>query len=379
MNKITKRTRKYFETVSVSASFLKAILKGPDAILKYQKTKGKGNLSKDAVLRKGSAVDQIITNKEDFYEEFYVIDIKNPSDSIMKVVENLYDNYPHILFLGDISYDKILKEINFQGFYGNSNYKDETKVNKILKEGANYFIQLVKSNGKVVFQEEELEECENAADIILNHPYVKKFEDLVSIPGIKVFNQVPIYWHSSEANIGCKSLLDRVIYNTTDTTIDLGDIVIPAKSVLPIDYKTLGVRSENAYQSYSRFRYDLSMSFYYDALKWKHEQPEFKYKGYTVLNPVLIFSSFACDYPSWYQLSHDDLLIAKFGGTYADIDGEGRRLIPCVTKDTENIHFSYKKVKGYLDAIRMMEEYLNNGTYIEEWKIFQNKGRITKM
>lgn len=378
------RIQEYYKNPRISASYLKAIINGPDSIAKYNSEKGSGNKKKDVYKRKGSVVDSLITTPTLFNEEYAIIDISLPSDAIMTMVEDIFKYYLSLTqgvvlkSLYEISDESILNHLDNNSYQ--TNWKSQTRIDKFREAGNEYYLFLAKHSNKVLITKEEFQECTAMQMQMELHDYVIAFEKLKQVKGILVFNQVAIQWHYKEFNRDCKSLLDRIIYNTTDNNIDINEhLVLPAKSAMIIDYKTLSRRTEDSIFAFRDYMYYLSMSFYQEALRFKHSDPSFKFHGYKIINPVLIFGSFACNYPGWFQFTFQDLEIGKYGASYITNEFGEKRLSPCIYEENAELSPNRKKYKGFNDAFKMLEYYETNGTFEVEYQLFQNQGKLGKM
>ena len=235
---------KYRELESISQSSLKLLMAGV-GVYNNAEPEDKYYSEKEHFII-GSAVDTLITMGADACkEEYYVSTLENkPSATIMSIVKEVYDiissesSYfeANADFASDNIYfkDTILHVADKQEFQ--KRWKHETRYKKIVEQGKDYWDDLIKSEGRQILSLEQFEKIKTISDNIINHPYTEKyFQDAEHLD---IFYQLPLQFVYE--NVSCKSLLDMVIVNHHNKTIQ------------PIDIKTMGDYASNFPISFMR-------------------------------------------------------------------------------------------------------------------------------
>jgi hypothetical protein len=246
-----KEVEEYFSRSEVSQSFLKALRKGVAFTSRDEKSmyyEEKGHL----VI--GSGVDDKISmGNEAFAERYYSSAVPKPSDAIMSIVQMAFDQscIDEEAPENDInSYPRnVLDAVNHHKYY--PNWKEATRVNKILEGGYNYFEELKEAHGKQILTPVELEIIEGIERSWRTNFYTAKYFNHQG-PDTHIFYQVPIYFEFM--NVDCKCLLDIVIVNTKDKTIQI------------VDMKTMAENTIMFPKSASRFGYNFQAAFYTEGM-----------------------------------------------------------------------------------------------------------------
>lgn len=213
----------------------------------------------------------------------------------------------------------------------NDNYKDETHLNNIAK--IQPFLDFYALNKGQVYTRKEIELSKVQAKMITDSP---QYQYLV---GEENLYQLPLY--GTVKDVRLKGLLDWVSINHTKKEIKL------------IDLKTTHYAKPDMFAiSCKEYRYDFQMAFYKELL-------EQNYPGYSVSCYWLIFTfkKVAC-----WKVSEEDLNIGKYGTekTFATFDDLGMK--------------SKFFIPGWMNALDMYIEALDNDYADYDVKYFQNKG-----
>lgn len=325
--------KEYKESNAISQSLLKAVLNGLGS---YKKT-----LSTSNHFLLGDAVDILLTESREVFEEFYhVSDVKKPTDNLVKICSEMIKYYP---FKDLESEYKTLLRICREGNYYN-NLKND-KAEKVKSKYLNYWNDLIKSEGKPIIGLLEYETISKVTTSLKTNKYTKHIFNLK--PHEEALSQLDIYFDYKE--LKCKALLDRVILNHKDKTIQ------------PIDIKTIGDYTTNFKKSILKYRYDIQAAWYTLALEKKY-----MFSEYTILPfQFLVESTVHPGYnPLIYTCSEMDLLGGKYG-----ISSISNYEINNLKTIKKNIY------KGYENAIEEYKWYEEHG-FEEQRKIYENKGVI---
>lgn len=242
-----RRLEDYYNSPRLSQSKLKLLLSGVKAFTEVKEPELFFEEKQHFIL--GSAVDCLVTRGFlQFKQEFYISKLVNkPSDTVKSIINEVFDKasvslYQIGLFAPNFSdySDLILECCNSHNYQ--MNWKDETRINKIL-ENYEYWQELIDSNGKTILTVED-EAIINK--IVLNflenentNYYFTTFAEEKEI-----LNQLHIDFEID--GVECKALLDGVIVNTKNKTLE------------PFDIKTTGDKSFYFAKSMRRFRYDIN-------------------------------------------------------------------------------------------------------------------------
>lgn len=284
-----EEVQEYYESDALGQSKLKTLLEGPSKFLKEFDSSGEHFLI-------GSAVDCILTStQEEFAEQYYISKVeKKPSEaviSILTIVHNkLIEDYNE--FLTVTSGEGVTTSTSFQEFVGelqtwetyivdaclqvewNSNWSSEAKVKNIIKSGAEYFQDLIKSFGKQILSSTQIELISSIVLSLGKHPRTANYFDKSGVRFIEEFGtpvveytiyyQFPIYF--DYRGIKCKALLDIVIVAK--------DVEGKLLYVYPIDLKTMNGNTYNFPYSLRQRRYDIQAAWYTLALCHYFALPE---------------------------------------------------------------------------------------------------------
>ena len=148
--------------------------------------------------------------------------------------------------------------------------------------------------------------------------------------------------------VDCKALLDMVIINHKDKTIQ------------PIDIKTMGDYTINFPKSLRQRRYDIQAAFYVEALKSKGV-----YATYEILPfKFIVESTIDPGNPLVFTCSQELLNIGKFGRPAYKIIGN---LIGAKLGDKNQIIFlPYEEIKGFNQLVEDYKYYLQNGFELDK-------------
>lgn len=343
----------YYNSPSLNQSSLKDLRHGLGKFLENREKFNK-DLPLKTYFKIGEAVDTLLTEgEESFKEKFYIsVSEKKPSETeviiLQKVLEKVLktnderiseveslDKYP--VFILDA-----IVEINWQ-----PKWKVETRINKIIEVGAEYFEILKASFGKEILLKEEADRIFKIQDALLNDIRTKKYfnpEEIAASPNVEIYYQIPIYFDFE--GIPCKALLDLIVVHK-DTE---GNIL----HLEPIDLKTMSGFSIEFPNSARSFRYDIQASWYLDAMMngtavFPEHFPKLPEHVLIENFKFIVISTTKNERPVIYETSEDFLNCGRFGVVNA---------------------FGQKTVKGYIELLEDFRYYENSSW--EEEKIISN-------
>lgn len=246
---------------------------------------------------KGSAVDCLITEPDEFQNKFAVIKTTRPS-GMMGDLCRLMHEYEKVNTEG------LPEETLFKVAYKKTGFKlKEESVWKKYQGPAiqQYMTFLRNSQGKDVITEAEIEQAKDVVSMLQNNPRTKWFmKDCKNEILCDVYDQLRVDFTYND--IACKGFLDRVVVNHN------------SKKVYPVDLKTTGKSVLEFRNSFIKYGYFRQAAFYQEGIKhWMSQDP--KIKDYDIQNFRFVVAEMACKHvPVIYECSDSDLYAGKFGG-----------------------------------------------------------------
>ena len=217
-------------------------------------------------LRFGSLVDCILTAPEEFDDRFYVADIDKFSDTIRKIVERIYlehtDFTDQICEIQEDLLINILNEENYQ-----SNWKDRTRIDKIIDLGQDYYTVLKYSTGKIVISPQEFSEASQCVQTLKTHPFT--YQIFECSEDEEIFYQLK--FKDEVAGVPVRIMTDCIKVNHKK------------KWIQPYDLKTTGKNEEEFEKSYVDWNYSIQKGLYSRVLVQKLKNDDF-FKDYDLLS-----------------------------------------------------------------------------------------------
>ena len=309
---------KYFESPALSQSLLKKLLGGIDSFKHNNKDEVELYYTEKGHFIIGSAVDTLLTGEEgEFNKQYYVSQIeKKPSEVEMSIIQKAFDdivtaNFNSIQEVQEFGNYLIYIQTSIEEHNWQSNWKMETKVNKIIDIGAIYFEDLKASYGKQILTTADKLLIDSIVSSLVNNSRTSKFFDRTALSraeGVSVYYQLPIYF--TYKNIACKALLDMLIVIRNEK----GKII----SVQPFDLKTMNGNTLKFVTNLKSFRYDIQAAWYLEALTSVDSSFDFgrnQFESENVLKPFtfIVESNTFPGQPLIFETDEELLYIGKFG------------------------------------------------------------------
>lgn len=258
--------KNYYDNPALNQSLLKTLEKGVNAFMEAKENPSDSNTT---YFKVGSGVDTLLTlGEEAFQNEFYVSTLeKQPSASELNVIEEVKNQVDLLSLMSDSNelsdtlsnYVDIIKDAVQTCSY-QSNWKLDTRVNKIIDNCSDYWKMLVESNGKTILTEEEsttIRDCVNRVKDSKVYGYSLDPQKFEKSEADHIYFQLPIYFDYPDTDIHCKAMLDCVrIYRDGDKM-----------TVYPFDLKTTSAPLIKFPDVIEKFRYDIQADFYREALR----------------------------------------------------------------------------------------------------------------
>ena len=309
---------KYFESSALSQSLLKKLLGGIDSFKHNNKDEVELYYTEKGHFIIGSAVDTLLTGEEgEFDKQYYVSQIeKKPSEVEMSIIQKAFDdivtaNFNSIQEIQEFKDYLIYIQTSIEEHNWQSNWKMETKINKIVDIGGIYFEDLKASYGKQILTTADKLLIDNIVSSLTNNPRTSKFFDRTALSRaerVSVYYQLPIYF--TYKNIACKSLLDMLIV--------IRDEKCKIISVQPFDLKTMNGNTLKFVTNLKSFRYDIQAAWYLEALTSVDSSFDFgrdQFESENVLKPFtfIVESNTFPGQPLIFEADEELLYIGKFG------------------------------------------------------------------
>lgn len=339
-----------YQTISaLNQSTLKQILISPQAYVKAKERQLSKVQSSEQHFIFGSVVDMILTeSKEDFDKKYAVIpDDTGVSEVVAKIIKGIYDDVSYLVeekTLEDYK-SEILEYCKYEQYQ--PRWKDETRVNKIIEQGAKYFDILKESGTRSIITETEYAKAINCVMALRTDKYTSKYcQKKSNNPDIEIIDKHVIVFDYQ--GLEFKGELDRVIVNHKD------------KTITPIDFKTTSKSVLNFEKSFWHFRYDFQAAVYTLGLSLdKSEKFEKLYKDGYSFKPMLyiVVETFLNNPPMVFEISKT----AINTGLYGNVDK-----VPKIKENLEGFQQAIKRFKYATenDAWDYPMEYDIKGSHI---------------
>lgn len=235
-------------------------------------------------IRHGSAVDTLLTDESNFNNFYLVSNYNKPSDLIRSIIDLVWENSDKTKNnLKKLDQEFLLKCINEIG-YGASNWRDKTKIDKVVEEGNDYFQLLpLTSPNKELLHQDDYDYAANCVKVLKTHPYTSWiFSEIDS--NIKIYYQLKFKIKHKDFNTNNPlSWKDELIEE--DTIRCMFDIILvdyENKKIYPIDLKTTSHFEEDFHLSIQDWYYDLQATMYSYILREVCKQDDY-FKDFEVL------------------------------------------------------------------------------------------------
>ena len=228
----------------------------------------------------GSAVDAIITGgQEEFERNFMVVDLPNIPESAsncVRIIWNKYkDTYKH---LNEIPMDILNTELQLNGFWPNSRYSAQARINGFFKNPVEDYYQLnyIAENKSIITTELHLQILQ-AVNALKASPATKDYfaEDNPWDNSIERLYQLK--FRADLNGVGYKCMMDECI------------VLHDKKLIIPVDLKTsCSCEEKDFYFNFLQWHYQLQARLYSRILRANLDQDEY-FKDFKILNYRFIF------------------------------------------------------------------------------------------
>lgn len=203
----------------------------------------------------GQAVDSIITGgEEEFNQRFFVADMPETTDSVIKIVKDLFavygTSYNSIESIPDSNVLVVVNNNNYQ-----QNWKPETRVKVVKEKGSRYYELLFLSGTKTILSSEVANNVYEAVRALKESEATKDYfaPNNVFDDTIERFYQLKF-----------KANLDGIDYRC------MADLLIVDKAnkiVYPIDLKTSSHKEWDFFKSFIEWNYQIQARLYWRIIR----------------------------------------------------------------------------------------------------------------
>lgn len=326
----------YREMQGLNQSSLKKILISPQEYLKAINKQDEEATPEHFLF--GTVVDIMLTgSKDEFDEKFVKIpDETKCSDAVKAIIDEVSLRCPTGTGLEQCR-NTILDFCNNNNYQ--SNWKDDTRIDKIIKEGSEYFDLLKSIAGKTPITESEYAKAVNAVMALkadkYTQMYTKKQKDVE-------------YWDKFIVCFGyegeeIKGELDRVAINHK------------TKTITPIDFKTTGKSILGFNYDFWQFRYDFQAAVYTYGLQRHSDVINLLAKGYKLNNFLYIVVE--------KSLIHNPMIF-EVHKAITKIGWEGGKLS------------NGRNLDGFVQAVQRYQFATKNEAWNYSQEYYENEGKL---
>lgn len=331
----------YRDIKKLNQSILKKILTSPKEYLKAKEKQENGEQSIAPHFVFGSVVDIMLVGSRDEFEEKFVKipDESKCSEAVKAIVDGVFAEMSALGGTVNVDRAVILKHCNNVGYY--NNWKDDTRIDKILVDGKDYFELLKTTQGKTTITESEYAKAVGCVMALKSDeftmPYVNKKHD----KNVEFWDKFIIEF--SYKGFELKSELDRVYINHTK------------KIITPIDFKTTGKPITGFEYEFFNYRYDFQAAVYHWGLTQHSKIKELIEQGYTITDflYIVVETNLAND-PMIFNVGANVIGVGFYGGTLS----------------------SGKILEGFKNALERLQYCLDNNAWKFPMEYYKNGGKL---
>jgi len=217
---------------------------------------GKFDDEKTPSLEKGDYIHKFILTPA----EFSVLTCEMPSETIQFLVKSIFTAAAHkktaeeqkALELTNYK-TELLTAANAMGYQ--KNWKDDTRVNKLVEMGTPYFNALKQAGDRTILDGDLYENVKKCAESVKRNAAANLL--LINSPGQEVFNEIEIFWTEewNGLNLSFKAKLDRLVIDHTAKTFSI------------VDFKTTSKFIVNFPDAVEYYHYYRQIAFYEHAVR----------------------------------------------------------------------------------------------------------------
>lgn len=228
----------------------------------------------------GAATDAILTGgQQEFDNNFLVADLPNISDSAHNCIKIIWNKY-HDTYnsLKDIPTDTLNTELQLNGFWPNSRYSAQARINGFFKNPVEEYYNLYYlAEKKSIITTDLHNQILQAVDALKSSPATKNYfaEDNPWDPTTERLYQLK--FKADLDGVGYKCMMDECI------------VIHDRQIIIPIDLKTsCSCEEKDFYFNFLQWHYQLQARLYTRILRANLDKDEY-FKDFKILNYRFIF------------------------------------------------------------------------------------------
>lgn len=255
----------YREIDKESQSDLKKLLKHPKDYLDAKERRKLVDEPQPEWAILGNLIEFLTLDEDTNFDDVYCILNTVPTDKIKQIVEYIYNEVTGLDVVPSSllnKYDPSIILVACDDIEYQPKWKPETRIKKVVEEGASYFKTLIESTEKTIISQNLYNRAITCKMTLLSHPYIKEIilhKDSIS--------KYVIEWELD--GIEMKSEIDHMVKDDVN------------KIIYPYDLKSTGKPVYKFKDSFIEYGYDFQDVVYQKALKMAF--PDYDIKPVTFL------------------------------------------------------------------------------------------------
>jgi len=225
----------------------------------------------------GSIVDCLITDMDNFNDKYAVVHF-NISDTIRPMIDWLINNRTPEMNIDELDKlpNAILKRAIDEFNFGGSNWKDETKISKLIEGGKNYYQCCIRNKDKTVISQSLFEEAMTLCKEITQGKWSKSIFDFKNYDSIEFLYQQKLVAKYGKDKI--KGMIDLLVIDRNN------------KLIKPYDIKTTSSSLRDFKESFFKWRYNYQQSIYWWLILENIKKDDY-FKNFSIQSPIFIVAS----------------------------------------------------------------------------------------
>jgi len=294
----------------------------------------------------GSIVDTLLTDSDNFDNLYIVSSCCFPSDDIKPIIDSLWKK-TYALSLYSIPPSIMLEVIEKAG-YGGANWKGETKINKVIAAGADYYSLLpLTKDGKRLITDIQFAQAKKVIEVLKTHPYT----DWMWALDIEYQLKFKISFNDIENKRYIYNWQDEIVQeDTIRSMMDICAIDHKNKIIYPIDLKTTSSLEWEFDKSIDKWNYHIQAQMYSYILREVCKTDNY-FKDFKIM-------------PFRFLCINKQTLSPAFWVIEDSVEDIQKPFI-----NTQN-----KIVRPWYEILNDVEFHINNSIYNTSKQIYENKG-----
>lgn len=228
----------------------------------------------------GSAVDALITGGlEEFEKNFMVVDLPNIPDSASNCIRIIWDKYKDTYtHLKDIPSDTLNTELQLNGFWPNSRYSAQARINGFFKNPVEEYYQLnYITQNKHIINTELHQQILNTVNALRTSSATSNYFAEDNPWDTNTERLYQLKFRADLNGVGYRCMMDECI------------VLHDKKIIIPIDLKTsCNCEEKDFYSNFLHWHYQLQARLYYRILKDNIARDDY-FKDFKILDYRFIF------------------------------------------------------------------------------------------